>query len=98
MASRELRDRDWKPRGSRRRVCCLSLSALDSEIDLHPFVVLLQDAVVFAERVPRPAAGQKNAPQVRMALELDAKHVVTFALEPVSGCPNGDARRHRSAV
>src|SRR6266481_1626049 len=33
-----------------------------------------------------------------MALELDPKHVVNFALQPVSGCPNGDARRDRSAV
>src|ERR1700693_352306 len=33
-----------------------------------------------------------------MAVELDAKHVVNFALQPVRGCPNGDARRDRSAV
>src|ERR1700730_11587495 len=33
-----------------------------------------------------------------MAVELDAKHVVNFPLQPVRGCPNGDARRDRSAV
>src|SRR5260370_7716305 len=33
-----------------------------------------------------------------MAVQLDAKHVVNFALQPVSGCPNGDARRDRSTV
>src|ERR1700682_2071399 len=33
-----------------------------------------------------------------MSVELDAEHVVDLAFQPVSGWPNGDARRNRSAV
>src|ERR1700732_664758 len=36
-----------------------------------------------------PALGQQNAFHVRMSVELDAKHVVDFALQPVRGGPYG---------
>src|SRR6266851_3470140 len=69
--------------------CFFSLAALNSQVDLHPFVVLLQDAVVFAQRMPLPAVGQQNAFHVGMSVELDAKHVVDFAFQPVRGGPYG---------
>src|SRR3982074_1652187 len=70
--------------------CLVSLAALNPQVDLHPFVVLLQDAVVFAQRMSLPAVGQQNAFHVGMSVELDAKHVEDFALQPVRRRPYGD--------
>ena len=70
-----------------------SLSALDSEVDLHPLFVLLQNAVILAQRVAFPAVGQKDALQIGMPVELDAEHVVDFALQPIGGRPDRDAGR-----
>src|SRR5712692_8193560 len=69
--------------------CFFSLAALNAQVDLHPFVVLLQDAVVFAQRMSLPAVGQQNAFHVGMSVELDAKHVEDFALQPVRRGPQG---------
>src|SRR5258708_9475593 len=63
------------------------LAALNPQVDLHPFIVLLQNAVVLAQRMSLPALGQQNAFHVGMSVELDAKQVVDFALQPVVGGP-----------
>src|SRR3981081_2797822 len=63
--------------------CLLSLAALDPQVDLHPFVVLLQDAVVFAQGMSLPAVGQQDAFHVGMSVELNAKHDEDFAFQPV---------------
>ena len=68
-----------------------SLSALDSQVDLHPLLILLQDVVVLAQRKSLPFLGQKNALQIRMSVELDPEHVEDFALKPVCRRPD----RHR---
>ena len=67
------------------------LAALDSQVGLHPFLILLNDAVVFAQRMTLPAIGQQDTLQIRMAFEADAEHVKNFALKPIGGCP--DRRR-----
>src|SRR5580704_11324205 len=67
-----------------------SLPALDPEIDLNPLVVLLQDAVILAQRMAFPTVGQQNAFQVGVAIELDAEHVEDFALQPVRSRPDGN--------
>ncbi len=64
------------------------LAALDSQVGLHPFLILLNDAVVFAQRMSLPAIGQQDALQIRMPVEADAEHVEDFALKPVGGCPD----------
>src|SRR6202142_1627078 len=87
--------------GRRSGALCLSrpsLAALDPEVDLHPLFILLQDAVVLAEREALPVFGKQDALHVRMAVELDAEHVVDFALQPVRGRPDGNGRRQGSAV
>src|SRR5208282_895137 len=101
-ASRESRDRGWQVSGPRRRSCCRScdrsLSALDPQVDLHPLLVLLQNAVILAQGVAFPAVGQKDALQIGMSVELNSEHVINFALQPVGGRPDRDARRDGSAV
>src|SRR6266851_3285230 len=69
--------------------CFFSLAALNSQVDLHPFVILLQDAVVFAQRMSLPSVGQQNAFHVGMSVELDAKHVEDLAFQPVRSGPQG---------
>src|SRR5580658_746079 len=64
------------------------LAALDSQVDLHPLVVLLQNAVVFAQGMTLPTIGQQNPLHVRMPVELDAEHVEDFALQPIGGRPD----------
>src|ERR1700683_670883 len=66
------------------------LAALDSQIDLYPLVVLLQDSVIFAQRMPLPSVGQKNALHVGMSIELDAEHVEDLAFQPVRSHPDGN--------
>src|SRR5678810_1002488 len=68
----------------------LSLAAFNPQVDLHPLVVLLNNAVVLAKRMSLPAIGQKDALHVRMARELDSEHVEDFALEPIGGGPDGN--------
>src|SRR5262245_52980651 len=57
-------------------------------------VVALQASaqrVVLAQRVRREAIGHQDPPQVRMALENHAVHVVRLALHPVGPLPQGEA-------
>src|ERR1039457_4399310 len=74
------------------------LAAFDSKIDLYPLIVLLQDAVVFAQGMALPTVGQENALQIGMAVELDAEHVEDFPLQPVGGCPDGNGAGKALAI
>src|ERR1700752_1002780 len=74
------------------------LPALNPQIDLHPFVVLLQDVVVFAQRMSLPSIRQKNSLQIRMPVELDPEHVKYFALQPVRRRPDGHGTRQTLSI
>src|SRR6266446_5256819 len=63
------------------------LATFNSQVDLHPLVVLLQDAIVLAQGMSLPAVRKQNALEVRMSVELDAEHVEDFALQPVGRSP-----------
>src|SRR5579864_2578606 len=80
------------------RGCFLSLSALNPQIDLHPLIILLQDAVVFAQRISLPSVRQQNALQIRMSVELNPKHVENFTLQPVGGRPQRNRARQALAI
>src|SRR6266568_2902354 len=60
-----------------------SLAAFDAQIFLHPALVLLENSVVFAQRVALPLVGHEDAPHVGVPREFDTEHVVDFALQPV---------------
>src|SRR5450755_816817 len=85
-------------RGISRGAFLSSLPALNPQIDLHPFIVLLQNAVILTQRMPLPPIGQQNPLQVRMPVELDPEHVEYFALKPVGGRPNRHGAGERFAV
>src|SRR5208283_1409520 len=74
------------------------LAALDSQVDLHPFVVLLKNTVVLAQGMSLPAVGQQNALHVRVSIEFDAEHIEDLALQPVGGRPDGNRTRQALAV
>src|SRR5207342_304733 len=57
-----------------------SLAAFDSQVFLHPALVLLENSVVFAQGVALPLVGHQYAPHVGVACEFDAEHVVDFPL------------------
>src|ERR1700728_5017418 len=76
----------------------LSLPAFNAQVDLHPLVVLLQDAIILAQRMPLPALGKQNALHVGMPVEFNSKHVVHFALQPVRRRPNGHGTRQSLAI
>src|SRR5579863_2818220 len=85
-------------RNTTARASSCSLAALDSQVDLHPFIVLLQDAVVFAQGIPLPSLGQQNALHVGMPVKLDAKHIEDLALQPVRRRPDGHGTGNALAV
>src|SRR5664279_4824105 len=62
-----------------------SLAAFDSQVLLHPALVLLENSVVFAQREALPLVGQQDAPHVGVPGEFDAEHIVDFAFQPVGG-------------
>src|ERR1035437_10022574 len=62
-----------------------SLAAFDSQVFLHPALVLLENSVVFTQRVALPLVGHQDAPHVGVPREFDAEHIVDFALQPVGG-------------
>src|ERR1035438_477527 len=85
-------------RGISRGAFQSSLPALNPQIDLHPFIVLLQNAVILTQRMPLPPIGQQNPLQIRMPVELDPEHVEYFALQPVGCRPNRHGTGERFAV
>src|SRR5689334_23482812 len=52
-----------------------SLAAFDIQVFLHPPVVLRQDRIVLAQRIPRPLLGQQDAPHVGVPGEFNAEHI-----------------------
>src|ERR1017187_8213317 len=78
--------------------CRFSLAAFNAQVDLHPFVILLQDVVILAQRKSLPAVGQQNPLQIGMSIKLNAEHVVDFALQPVGGRPDGNGTREAFAL
>src|SRR5689334_10991901 len=72
-----------------------SLPALDPQVDLYPLLVLLNDAVILAQRVALPAVGEQDALQVGMSFEADAEHVEDFTLQPVGRWPDGNGAGYR---
>src|SRR5207253_4514268 len=52
-----------------------SLATLYAHVFLHPSLILLNDAVVLAERVALPFFGQQYPRHVGMPGELDAEHI-----------------------
>src|ERR1035437_8669536 len=61
----------------------LLLAAFDTEVFPNPAIVLLQNSVVLAQRIPLPLFRQQDAAHVGMAFELDPEHVEDRALQPV---------------
>src|ERR1017187_4678999 len=61
----------------------VSLTAFDTQVFLHPAIVLLDNSVILTQRVALPLLGKQDAAHVRMARELDAEHVEYFALQPI---------------
>src|ERR1035438_5016089 len=61
----------------------MSLTAFDIQVFPNPAVVLLEDTVIFTQRVALPFLGQENATHVGVAVEFDAEHVEHFALQPI---------------
>src|SRR4051812_5696134 len=100
MSSRGVRVRDGKYGRAffRPAVFGRSLPALDPQVDLNPFLVLLNDAVVLAERMSLPAVWKENTFQVGMAREDDPEHIEDFAFQPVSGRPNRNGTGHGFAI
>src|SRR5579872_1832569 len=64
-----------------------SLPALDSQVDLYPLMILLQNPVILAQRKALPSVRQQNPLHVRMPIELNSEHVIHFALQPVACRP-----------
>src|SRR5579859_1681375 len=71
------------------------LPALDAQVFAHPGLILLQNVVIFPQRIALPFLRQQQALQVRMALKNDAEHVVDFALQPIGRRPDAFYACHR---
>src|SRR6266581_761227 len=70
-----------------------SLAALNSKIFSHPGRVLLQDVIVFPQRIALPFIRQQNALQIRMPGKYNSEHVKHFAFLPIRRGPDTyDAR------
>src|SRR3954453_14481312 len=67
-----------------------SLAAFDSQVFLHPALILLENSVILTQGVALPLVGHEDAPHVGVSGEFDAEHVVDFALEPVGGEVHAD--------
>src|ERR1700685_1894031 len=74
------------------------LAALDPQVGLHPFLILLNDAVILAQWMSFPTLGQQDALQVGMPIEANPKHVEDFTFQPVRGRPYRDCARDAFAV
>src|SRR5260370_17297167 len=65
-----------------------SLAALNSKIFPYPGRVLLQDVIVFPQRIALPFVRQQNALQIRMPEKSNSQHVKYFAFLPLRSQPN----------
>src|SRR2546425_478879 len=77
------------------RVSHRLLPALDAQVAAPRGGTLGQDVVVLARRAPLPLFGQQDARQVGMTLEMNAKHVKSFTLEPIRHAPDSRDAGHR---
>src|SRR5437763_14754657 len=75
-----------------------SLAALDPQVNLYPLVILLNNAVIFAQRMAFPTIGQQDAFQIGMSLEANPEHVIDFALQPVGCWPDRDRAAHHLSL
>src|SRR5450432_3339308 len=60
-----------------------SLAAFNSQVFLHPFLVLLKNPVILAQRIPLPLLRQQDPLHVRVTRKLDAEHIEHFTFQPV---------------
>ena len=49
---------------------------------------------ILAQRMASPIIRQKNAAQIGMSVKNDSKQIISFALVPIGGSPNGGYRSH----
>src|SRR5881275_2080673 len=56
----------------------LLLAAFDTQIFPHPAIVLLQDGIVLAQRMPFPLVGHEDTPHIGVSFERYAEHVEDF--------------------
>src|SRR3981081_1637990 len=56
-----------------------SLAAFDTQVFLHPFIVLLKNSVIFAQRIACPFFRQQDPLHIRVSREFDSEHVEDFA-------------------
>src|SRR5260370_2298012 len=71
-----------------------SLTALNSKILPHPCRVLLQDVVVFPQRIALPFVRQQNTFQIRVSRKNNSEHVNHFAFLPLRRGPNAHTPHH----
>src|SRR5205823_11843794 len=57
-------------------------------------VIFAWENVILAKRKSLPVVGAENAPQIRMAGEIDPEHVVSLALVPIRRRPEIRHRRN----
>src|SRR5204863_1154298 len=72
------------------RIRLLLFNLLKVEGELNFFVA---EGIIFAERVALPISGHEEAPQVRMAGEINPEHVEQLALMPVGLEEEASGRR-----
>src|SRR5436190_20073289 len=65
------------------------LAALDVQILPYPALVLLNQAVLFAQREALPLLGKQDTAHVGVAFELDAEHVEDLAFQPICSGMHG---------
>src|SRR5437867_11323515 len=59
------------------------LAAFDSQVFLHPALVLLNNSVILAQRISLPLFRQKDTLHIGVSRELDPEHVEHLALQPL---------------
>src|SRR6266550_126953 len=74
------------------------LTALNSKIFPHPGRVLLQDVIVFPQRIALPLVRQQNAFQIWVPGKNNSEHVKYFSLLPIRRGPNAHDARHIFSV
>ena len=59
------------------------LTALDPQVAFHPVLILLENRIIFAQRMALPVVRHENAPEIGVAGEFDAEHIEDLALQPI---------------